>query len=259
MDRRSLNRIMAVAANTFRESVREKVLYNLVFFALVMTVSGLLLFDLSARQDERILKDIGLASMDVFGTLIAIFLGVGLVRKEVERRSLYPLLAKPVRREEFLLGKFFGLGFTLFVNVLVMSAGTYLILFLTRRTVDLSLLRAIYPLYVGLLLVVAIALFLSTLTSSTLAAVGTLGAVIAGRFADVLQNMHEVAPGVPGWFARVLYVVIPNFSYFDLKDRVVRGGVVAAAQLGWISLYGVVYIGLLLSAAMIAFRSRDLE
>src|SRR5687768_13546211 len=102
-------RLFVVAANTFRETVRERVLYNLLFFAILMTLSGLLLGQLSIRQDEKIVKDIGLAAMDIFGTMIALFIGVGLVSKEIERRSLYPLLAKPLSRTEFLLGKFLGL------------------------------------------------------------------------------------------------------------------------------------------------------
>ncbi len=120
-----------MAANTFRETVRERVLYNLVFFAILMTLSGLLVGQLSIRQDEKIIKDIGLAAMELFGTLIAIFIGVGLVSKEIERRSLYPLLAKPLSRDEFFLGKFVGLGFTLLVNVAVMAAGLYLTLWAT--------------------------------------------------------------------------------------------------------------------------------
>jgi len=110
-----LTRILAVAANTFRETVRERVLYNLVFFAILMTLAGLLVRQLSIRQDEKIIKDIGLASMELFGTLIAVFIGVGLVSKEIERRSLFPLLAKPLGRGEFFLGKFLGLAFTLLV------------------------------------------------------------------------------------------------------------------------------------------------
>jgi len=107
----SLSRVLAVASNTFRETIRERVLYNLVFFAVLMTLSGLLLGHLSIRQDEKIIKDLGLAAMDVFGTVIAIFIGVGLVSKEIERRSLYPLLAKPLAREEFFVGKFLGVAF----------------------------------------------------------------------------------------------------------------------------------------------------
>ena len=145
MGARGLARVWAVAANTFRETVRERVLYNLVFFAIIMTASGLLMGQLSVRQDEKIIKDIGLAAMELFGTLIAIFIGVGLVAKEIERRSLYPLLAKPLSREEFFLGKFAGLGFTLLVNVGLMAAGLALTLAGTGRRVDPSLLKAVYP------------------------------------------------------------------------------------------------------------------
>jgi Cu-processing system permease protein len=259
MDRRRLNRVFAVAANTFRETVREKVLYNLLFFAIIMTLSGLLLRDLTVRQDVKVIKDIGLASMDVFGTMIALFMGVGLVRKEIERRSLYPLLAKPLGRGEFLIGKFAGLGFTLLVNVTVMTMGLYLTLWSTSHPLDFSLLRAILPLYLGLLVVVSIALFFSTLTSSALAAVGALIVVLAGRFADVLRNLNEVSAGFPGWVGRVIYYALPNFRNFDLKDRIVHGDAVLPEQLVAIALYACLYIGLMLTATMIAFRAKDLE
>ena len=119
-----LSRVVAVAANTFRETVRERVLYNLVFFAILMTLCGLLLGQLSIRQDEKIIKDIGLAAMELFGHLIAIFIGVGLVSKEIERRSLYPLLAKPLSPRRVLpRASSPGSGFTLLVNVGVMAAG----------------------------------------------------------------------------------------------------------------------------------------
>jgi ABC-type transport system involved in multi-copper enzyme maturation permease subunit len=253
-----LRRVLAVAANTYRETVRERVLYNLVFFALLMTASGLLMKQLSIRQDERIIKDIGLAAMDVFGTLIAVFIGVGLVSKEIERRSLYPLLAKPLGRGEFILGKFAGLGFTLLVNVAVMTAGLFLTLALTHRGADPNLLKAVYGIFLGLLLVVALALLFSTMTSAILAAVGTMILVVAGRFSDVIHNMKEVVPGAPGWLSQALYYALPNFRNFDLKSRVVHFDPVPLADLGWITLYAVAYLVVVLSLALSVFRSREL-
>jgi ABC-type transport system involved in multi-copper enzyme maturation permease subunit len=258
VDAGGLSRVVAVAANTYRETVRERVLLNLVFFAILMTLSGLLLRELSIRQDEKVIKDIGLASMEVFGTLIAVFIGVGLVSKEIERRSLYPLLAKPVSRGEFLLGKFFGLGFTLFVNVAVMTAGLYLTLFATRSRPGLDLLKAVFPIFLGLLLVVAFALLFSTLTSSALAAVCTVGVIVAGRYSDVIRNMQQVAPDVPRWLVQGLYYALPNFGNFDLKTRVVYGDPVTPADLAWITLYGAAYAGVVLGLALAAFRSREL-
>jgi ABC-type transport system involved in multi-copper enzyme maturation permease subunit len=253
-----VSRILAVAANTYRETVRERVLYNLVFFALLMTVSGLMMKQLSIRQDERIIKDIGLAAMELFGTLIAVFIGVGLVSKEIERRSLYPLLAKPLDRGEFILGKFAGLGFTLLVNVGVMTAGLYLTLAATRRGFDPNLLKAVYTMYLGLLLVVALALLFSAISSSTLAAVGTVILVVAGHFSDVIRNMRQVAPGTPDWLSRGLYYALPNFRNFDLKSRVVHFDPVPAGDLAWISLYAAAYLAVVLGLALVVFRSREL-
>jgi ABC-type transport system involved in multi-copper enzyme maturation permease subunit len=255
-----MSRIFAVAANTFRETVRERVLYNLLFFAVLMTLSGFLLSQLSIRQDEKILKDLGLAAMDLFGTLIAVFIGVGLISKEIERRSLYPLAAKPLTRGEFYLGKFAGLVFTLLVNVASMTAGLYLTLALTGRRPDPRLLQAVYPIFLGLVLVVAFAMLFSTVSSSSaLASVFTVVVVVAGRFTDVVRNMREVAPGVPPWLVEALYAALPNFRNFDFKDRVAYGEAVPAEVLAWVSLYGLAYVAVVLALGFSSFRSRDFQ
>ena len=250
--------ILSVAANTFRETVRERALYNLVFFAIIMTLSGLLLRDLSIRQDDKIVKDIGLAAMEVLGTIIAIFIGVGLVSKEIERRSLYPLLAKPVRREEFLLGKFLGLCFTLLVNVLVMAVGLYATLLTSSRHPDPGLLKAIYAIYLGLVLIVAIALLFSSVTSAALAAVCAFAVVVVGRYSDVIRNMQQVTDSAPRWLVLTLYYAVPNFRNFDIKDRVVYGDPIAWGTLGWVTLYAALYAGIALVLAMVFFRRREL-
>jgi ABC-type transport system involved in multi-copper enzyme maturation permease subunit len=251
---------VAVAANTFRESVRERVLYNLVFFAILMTLSGLLLGQLTVYQDETIIKDLGLASMEVFGTLIAVFLGVGLISKEIERRSLHPLLARPLSRSEFLLGKFCGLSFTLLVNVSVMVVGLYATLLATGRRPDLRLLAAAYLIVLGLVVVVSLAMLFSAATSSTLTAtLCAVAAVVSGRYSDLIRNMREVAPRAPGWVLEALYYLLPNLGNFDIKDRMVYGDAVPWALLGWSTLYAVAYAGLALSIALVAFRSRQLQ
>lgn len=254
-----VRRIVAVAANTFRETVRERVLYNLVFFALLMTLSGLLLRDLSIRQDEKIIKDLGLGAMDLFGTLIALFLGVGLVSKEIERRSLYPLLAKPLSRSEFFLGKFAGLAFTLLVNVALMTLGVYAALLLADRSLPLQLLKAVYPLYLSLLLVVALALLFSSVTSAALSSVGTVALVIAGRFSDVIHNMRQVVPTAPGWLVSLVYYLVPNFAGFDFKGPVAYDDPVPLAALAWVTAYTLLYTTVLLSVGVALFRRRDLN
>jgi ABC-type transport system involved in multi-copper enzyme maturation permease subunit len=255
----SVKRVMAVASNTFRETIRERVLYNLVFFAILMTLSGLLLGRLSIRQDEKIIKDLGLAAMDVFGTVIALFVGVQLVGKEIERRSLFPLLAKPLGREEFLAGKAAGLAFTLLVNVGVMTLGLYLTLLLTGRALDPALLKAAYGIYLGLLLVMALALMFSTLTSSAVASICTFVAVVAGRYSDVIRNMKEVGADVPNGLTQVLYWVLPNFRNFDFKNAVVYALPVPPGTLALVTLYAIVYLVVVLTIAMAVFRSKDFQ
>jgi ABC-type transport system involved in multi-copper enzyme maturation permease subunit len=255
-----VSRLLAVATNTYRESIRERVLYNLVFFAILMTLSGLLMGRLSIRQDDKILKDIGLASIELFGTMIAIFVGVGLVAKEVERRSLYPLLAKPLHRHEFILGKFLGLGLTLLVNTALMTGGLLLTLGLTGHGFESSLLKAIAPIYLGLLLTVALALLFSTVTSTTaFAAVCSVCAVVAGRFSDVVHNMKEVLPDAPGALINLIYFALPNFRNFDLKDRVVYGDPVTLGDLASVGAYALAYIGVLLSVTTLAFQNKEFQ
>jgi ABC-type transport system involved in multi-copper enzyme maturation permease subunit len=198
--------------------------------------------------------------MDFFGTLIAVFIGTGLISKEIERRSLYPLLAKPVSRAEFYLGKFAGLSFTLAVNLAVMAAALYLTLLLTGSGADLRLLAAIYPILLGLVLTVAFAMLFSAVASSaSTAAVFTVGVVIAGRYADVVRNIREIAPGVPAWATELFYAVIPNFRNFDFKDRVAHGDPVPGAVLAWATVYAFAYVLAALGVGLASFRSRDFQ
>jgi ABC-type transport system involved in multi-copper enzyme maturation permease subunit len=255
-----LNRLLAVATNTYRESIRERVLYNLAFFAILMTLSGLLLGRLSIRQDEKILKDVGLASVELFATLIAIFVGVGLISKEVERRSLYPLLAKPLDRREFVLGKFLGLSLTLALNTALMTFGLFATLYLTRGSFDPGLLKAVYAIFLSLLVTVALALLFSTLASSAaFAAVCAVCAVLVGRFSDVIHNMTEVIPDAPRPLIDILYYALPNFANFDLKARVVYGDPVSVTDLLWLTGYACAYAGLALSLAMLVFERKELK
>ncbi len=251
-------RILAVASNSFRESVRERVLYNLVFFAILMTLSGSLMSRLSVRQDDKIIKDLGLASVEVFGTLIAMFVGVALVNKEVERKSLHPLLAKPLERHEFILGKFLGLSATLLVNTGVMTAGLLTTLWFTSGVIAWRLIEAIFATYLGMLIVVALALLFSTITTSfAFASICTVCVVIAGRFSDVIRNMKEVMVDTPPLLIDLLYYSLPNFKNFDLKDRIVYGDPVSLSDLSWIALYALIYVSLSLAITIGAFRNKE--
>ncbi|MBI4888892.1 MAG: ABC transporter permease [Acidobacteria bacterium] len=255
-----------VAVNVFKESVRDRVLYNLVAFAALLIGASYLIGQLTAGQDVKIIKDLGLAAIATFGLLIAVFIGIGLVWNEVERRSIYSLLSKPIRRYEFILGKYAGLALTLLVNVAIMTAAFYAVLaylatqFPGSGAVDPGLLRAVALIVLELLLVTAIALFFSTFSSPFLSAALTFGLWVIGHFNADLRNFEAVVQSpAAARLARGLYYVLPNFAAFDIKTQAVQALPVPGSYLVATALYGVVYIALLLAGAVMVFARRDFK
>ena len=220
-----------IAMNGFRESVRDKVLYNLVAFAILLMGTSYLLGQLTAGQDLKIMKDLGLSAMAVFGLFMAVFIGIGLVSKEVERRSIYSLMAKPIRRYQIVVGKYAGLVLTLTVNVAIMTIALYAVLAYVgwgenefakaaREAPDLdpALLKAIVLILVQLMIVTAIATFFSTFSTPILSAALTFGFYVAGYFSADLRNFDQVVDSkAVQWLARGLYYVLPNLAPFDVR------------------------------------------
>jgi len=257
---RALRTIGYVALNTYRETVRDKVLYNLVLFALLMIGSSYVLGAISVYQEIKVIKDLGLAAISVFGMVIAIFIGIGLVAKEMERRTLYSVLPKPISRSQFLLGKYFGLCLTLLVNVVVMTVGLYVLLFLMKHPFDPALLKAIFLIYLKLALLVAVAILFSTFTSSILAGLFAWFVYVAGYFSSDLKNLESVVESTAlPQLTRVLYYVLPNFKNFDVKAAVVAGDPVPWSQLSWAAAYAAIYVTLLLVASCWVFEKRNLK
>jgi len=262
-----------IAVNVFKESVRDKVLYSIVAFAVILIAVSYLLGQLTAGQDLKIIKDLGLAAIATFGLFIAVFVGIGLVWKEVERRSIYGLLSKPIRRSDVVLGKYCGLMLTLLVNISVMTAAFYVVLAyegwaadpVNRQAwpappTDPALLMAIALIFVELLLVTAIALFFSTFSSPFLSAVLTLGLWVIGHFNADLRNFENVVESpAAARLARGLYYVLPNFDAFDVKTQVVHGQTVAVSYVAIATLYGFVYLALVLAGAVAVFSRRDFK
>ena len=262
-----------VAVSVFRESVRDRVPYNLVLFAILLISSSYLLAQLTAGQDVKIIKDLGLAATAIFGLFIAIFIGIGLVSKEVERRSIYSLLSKPISRPQFIAGKYAGLVLTLAVNLAVMTVALYVVLgYMTwvetaefksawdAPGTDPRLLTAIFLIFVELSLVTAIALFFSTFSSPILSAALTFGLYIAGHFNADLRNFDQVVHSrTAAWITRALYHVLPDLSAFDVKMQVVHGLPVPAGYVLSTTAYGLTYILAVLLAATFIFVRRDFK
>jgi ABC-type transport system involved in multi-copper enzyme maturation permease subunit len=265
--------IARIASAVFRESVRDRVPLGIVAFAVLLIAASYLISQLTAGQDLKIIKDLGLAAITILGLFIAVFIGIGLVSKEVERRSIYTLLSKPLSREQVVLGKFLGLVTTLGVNVVAMTVAFYAVLLVmdnlaadsaragwSAPATDPRMLLAVLLIFAELLVVTAVAIFFSTFSTPLLAALLTLCLWVAGHFNADLRSFENVidSPAFV-WMARALYYVLPNLAPFDIKPEVVHGVPVSATHVGLTLLYAIVYLSVLLLAAMAIFRRRDFK
>lgn len=265
--------VIIIAMNVFRESVRDKVLYNLVFFAVLLMGASYLIGQLTAGQDVKIIKDLGLVSTSVFGLFIAVFIGIGLVSKEVEKRSIYSLLAKPIQRYQLVVGKYLGLVLTLAVNLSVMAVALYAVLGYMhvvanpvaragweRPALDPALLIQFLLTFLELAVVTAVAVFFSTFSTPLLSAAFTFGLFVAGRFSADLRNFNQVIDSpVSNGLTTGLYWILPNLSSFDVRAQVVHGTPVPVAAVAFSAGYAVLYAAALIAAAVAVFARRDFK
>jgi ABC-type transport system involved in multi-copper enzyme maturation permease subunit len=258
-----MTRVGVVALNTFREAVRDRVLYNLVFFALVMIAASILVGQISIGIEEMVIVTLGLTAISVIGLLIAVFIGVGLVSKEMDKRTLYALLAKPVHRWEFLLGKFGGLVLTLAVNTIAMAIGLFLVMSLIKSSgehLEGSVLVAVYFIVLKLALVVALALLFSCYTTPLLSILSTAGLYIAGLFVMEMRTFQNgsLSPAL-GTLLRWLSYVLPNFENFDVMAAAAHGRTIPAALIAQNTAYAALDCAVVLAAAAAIFTRRNLK
>lgn len=253
-------KITAIALTTFREAVRDRILYTILAFAFLLIGASVILATLSIGQEAKIVKDLGLASSSLFGTFIAIFLGIGLVSKEIERRTLYAIVAKPIYRFQFLLGKYIGLVLTLLVTVGVMA----LLVFALAWTVDgrwtPGLLLASALDFLALMIVTAVAILFSTFSTPTLSAMFTLAVFVIGRLSGDLRSFAEQFAG-PGLRQALegMYLILPDLSRFQIGPHIVYGLPIASTEVLMAAAYGLAYILVLLLVAIGIFERRDFK
>jgi Cu-processing system permease protein len=254
----SLRRIQVLAVNTVREAVRNKVLYVLLFFALVLIGTGVLLSTLSYVERERILQDVGLGSLRLFGAAIAIFVGVGLIHKEVDRRTIFTILSKPVSRTEFLLGKFAGLVVTIWLQVAVMAAGFVAVSWLAGAPVTAGHGKAILLAAGELAVLVAVATLFSSFTTPMLASLFGAGFYLVGHLTRDLRELGAQSGSVDvARMTALLHRVLPDLESFNVTIEAVHGLPVAAAAVWQPLLYGACYCAALLLLAAVVFERRD--
>ncbi|WP_447979516.1 ABC transporter permease [Candidatus Nitrospira bockiana] len=254
-----MRRVLSIGLNTFRENLREKLLYNLLVFALLMIGSSILLSRLTLGDANRLILDLGLASINLFGVLIAIFVGIGLVSKEIDKKTIFTIISKPVPRYQFLLGKYLGLSITLLVNTSIMSAGLLGVLVVMHVPIEPVLFESLLLIFVELLVITAVALMFSTFTSSTLSAIFTLATYVIGHLSADLKLLGAKLDALSGAVLTGIYYLVPNLERFNLKGHVIHQLNVGPADLSLIVAYGIAYAALSLAVAALIFQRRDFQ
>ncbi len=263
----TLKHIGIIALNTFRESIRDKILYNIGFLAIALTLFSIVLGEWSVFDRAYVIKSTTLSVMSLSGLLISIFVGISLVQKEIQRRTVLTLLSKPISRASFIVGKYFGLLAVVAVHLMLLTAIYYVMLFLTGSDPSLSLLTAIYLIFCEMAVVIAVALLFSSFSSTVLSALFTLGVYFAGHLSDQLLEQVRFATrmgelnGTSSMFfqkaAEVIHAIFPGLYRYNVTTYVVHGVALPDMYVFWNSVYALGYIGLFLAVASWWFSRRD--
>lgn len=253
-----MNRLLAVARATFAEAIRHRILYLLAVFALALIAGSRVLSLLTVGRSEKIIMDVGLSAINVFGLLVALFVGVGIIFRELERRTVQVTLSGPVARWEYLLGKYAGLAAAISLNALLMTMALVIALAF-MDAFQPPILVAAYTLWIELLFITAAAVFFSSFSTPIFSALFTAAFYVVGHLAWSLPLLEQrLSGGIWQSVVHAIYLIIPDLEYGDVRTLAVHGVPIPAARVAWASVYELSYAGVLLLVACLAFRRRDL-
>ncbi len=257
----NLGRTLVVASNVFREVIRDRVLYIIGFFALILIAAAVLIPEIAAGNEDRIIMDIGLAAINLFGLVVTVFVGTALINKEIEKRTVYVLISKPVSRAEFVVGKHVGLSAVLAVLLATMTAIFLAVLSVKQISYPLnSILLTVLFQFLELALIAGVAILFGVFTSSLIAMMLTLAVYLMGNFSRDIVTLGNLAenPGIRQ-VTQNLYLVLPDLSRFNLKNEAIYGIALLPQPLELLgsAVYGLVWIGLVLAIAVLIFSRRE--
>jgi ABC-type transport system involved in multi-copper enzyme maturation permease subunit len=251
-------KIKAIAFNTFREAIRDRILYVIFFFAAVCFIFSRVLALLTVGDQVKIVTDVGLAALSFFGALMAILVGTGLVYKEIDKKTLYTLLSKPIHRYQYLLGKFFGMILTLFVMLLLMTVLFLLLLFFHTFKIEWQVFAAVFLIFCELCLITAVAILFSCFSTPILSSIFTLAFYLIGHFSWGLETLiKKINSGFGRALANALYTLLPDLENFNIKTEIVHHLPIPSELFLYSFLYGICYSVFILFLAVLVFRRRD--
>lgn len=257
-----VRRVLSIASNTFRETIRNKILYAILAFAFFAIGMTFFLADLSVGDFARIIADVGLASIHIFGVVMAIFLGITLISNEVDRRTVYIILSKPVRRHEFIFGKTLGLSLTLALTTLAMAAVLFVVHMAYRYggRAEPGIFVASAGIYMELVVLTCLACLFSTFTTPVLSAIFTISLFLLGHLTGYLHAVADQSNiAALRWGGRGLFYLLPNLEIFNWKNGVVYGEAGSLPVIGWAGAYLLFYSACVLCLSCLLFARKDFK
>ncbi len=255
-------RLIYIALNTFKESIRNKILIGVLLFSVLIIVSTMILVQLTIGQWMKITVDIGMGSISLFGNLMAIFLGINLVAREIDRKTVYTIVSKPIKRYEFILSKYLGLILTIFINVILMLIILLLILkYYVRYDVPyLGIVQAFYFLILEFMIISAFAIFFSTFSTPIMSAAFSLTLWFIGHLLSDLKFWSQKSGNEMFKFLiNAIYYVLPDLELLNIKSNIVYQITADSNYIFWVSCYAILYSFLLLVAAVLIFEKKDFK
>ena len=255
----NLVRIWAIAKNGFQEVIRDRILYFIIFFLIVLLLALVLLPEIAANNHDKIFIDFGISAIEIFGVIVSIFVGTGLINKEIEKRTVLVLIPKPISRTEFIVGKHFGLSGVIAVMLIAMSSIYFITLTIAGYTYPFaSLVISLIYLFIELLLIIAVAMTFGVFTSSILATLFSLGIYLMGNITQDLLELGKISKSASiQTITQSLYLILPDLSRLNLKNDAVYGILPNGIELLTHGIYGIFYTVVLLSIAIIIFSRRQ--
>lgn len=250
-------KIFAIGRNTFREAIRDKILYAILFFATLMMFAALALGEMSLGHPVKVTIDMGLTAISLFGVLIAIFTGVSLVHKEIDKRTIYTIISKPINRYQFILGKYLGMTLTALVQIVTLTAVFTLLILFQQQFIDFNVYVAVFLYWLEIMLVLSVALFCSSFTTPFFSGLFTFFIFLFGRLMPDIYLVLNKTENPVVWFFLKLTTILPNLSLLNIGGRVVHGELISTYDLFINTAYAVGYISAFLFLAMVLFSRRD--
>lgn len=252
--------LRGIILNTFREAVRNKVFYLLVFLGILFALGSRIISLLTISDTVKVLKDSGLAAITFFAVLIAIFVGINLVYKEIEKKTIFNILSKPISRNQFIVGKFLGLALTLLVALAIMALIFLAFLLLQTGRIDLGILIYLGLLYLELLILTAISLLFSSFSTPILSSIFTISIFLIGHVTWTFNQFRDrLTQPLSKAVAHLFYYLLPNLEKFNVKDAVVMGQAIDGRHVLSCLLYALAYVLAILALAMVIFRRREFQ